>query len=179
MAAWFGLWQARKPTGRSRWAAPSVAAARRVVTIALMASVANIGGEITHPEIMSQGEHRRPPSARWRQRLFEARRSACYQFHASERVARRSRRSTSSASVCCSASCWSATCASWASCGTLPTSTSTGCCRGRVGASSSTPVTGMLFFVGQAFQYIDNPAFPSEGPVHAAGWRQRPLPDDV
>ena len=43
VAAWFGLWQARKPTGRSKWALPSVLLLS-VITIALMANVANIGG---------------------------------------------------------------------------------------------------------------------------------------
>jgi uncharacterized membrane protein len=55
VVAWFGLWQARKPSGTARWAAPTVLALS-VVTVALMASAANLGGEITHPEILSPGE---------------------------------------------------------------------------------------------------------------------------
>src|SRR4029079_5695379 len=54
VAAWFGLWQARKPIGRSKWAVPSVLLLS-VITIALMANAANIGGEITHPEILAPG----------------------------------------------------------------------------------------------------------------------------
>ena len=54
VVAWFGLWQGRKPTGTARWSAPAVLALG-VVTVALMASAANLGGEITHPEIMSAG----------------------------------------------------------------------------------------------------------------------------
>jgi uncharacterized membrane protein len=55
VVAWFGLWQSRKPSGTARWSAPAVLALA-VVTVALMASAANLGGEITHPEIMSPGE---------------------------------------------------------------------------------------------------------------------------
>jgi uncharacterized membrane protein len=54
VVAWFGLWQGRKPTGTARWSAPAVLALA-VVTVALMASAANLGGEITHPEIMPAG----------------------------------------------------------------------------------------------------------------------------
>jgi len=54
VVAWFGLWQGRKPTGTARWSAPTVLALG-VVTVALMASAANLGGEITHPEIMPAG----------------------------------------------------------------------------------------------------------------------------
>ncbi len=54
VVAWFGLWQGRKPTGTARWSASAVLALA-VVTVALMASAANLGGEITHPEIMPAG----------------------------------------------------------------------------------------------------------------------------
>jgi hypothetical protein len=53
--AWFGLWQARKPSAAAGWNAP-VVLLLSVVTIGLMASAANIGGEISHPEIMAAGE---------------------------------------------------------------------------------------------------------------------------
>ena len=55
VVAWFGLWQGRKPTGASRWNAP-VVLLLATVTVGLMASAANIGGQISHPEIMSPGE---------------------------------------------------------------------------------------------------------------------------
>ena len=55
VVAWFGLWQARKPSAAAGWNAP-VVLLLSVVTIGLMASAANIGGEISHPEIMSAGE---------------------------------------------------------------------------------------------------------------------------
>ena len=53
--AWFGLWQGRKPTGTARWNAP-VVLLLATVSLGLMASAANIGGQITHPEIMALGE---------------------------------------------------------------------------------------------------------------------------
>ena len=55
VVAWFGLWQARKPTRRAGWNAP-VVLLLSVVTIGLMAGAANVGGQITHPEIVSPGE---------------------------------------------------------------------------------------------------------------------------
>jgi uncharacterized membrane protein len=55
VVAWFGLWQARNRSAAAGWNA-SVVLLLSVVTIGLMASAANIGGEISHPEIMSAGE---------------------------------------------------------------------------------------------------------------------------
>jgi uncharacterized membrane protein len=55
VVAWFGLWQARRPSGRARWNVPMVLLLS-TVTIVLMANAANIGGEITHPEILHPGE---------------------------------------------------------------------------------------------------------------------------
>ena len=53
--AWFGLWQAQRPTRAARRTTGAVVLSS-VVTIALMASAANIGGKISHPEIMAPGE---------------------------------------------------------------------------------------------------------------------------
>src|SRR2546427_1510668 len=55
VVAWFGLWQARKPSAAAGWNAP-VLLLPSVGTLGLMASAANLGGEISHPEIMSAGE---------------------------------------------------------------------------------------------------------------------------
>ena len=55
VVAWFGLWQARKRSAAAGWNAP-VVLLLSAVTIGLMAAAANIGGEISHPEIMSAGE---------------------------------------------------------------------------------------------------------------------------
>ena len=55
VTAWLGLWQARRPSGRTRWNAP-VVVILSAVSLGLMASAANIGGEIAHPEIMAAGE---------------------------------------------------------------------------------------------------------------------------
>ena len=54
VVAWFGLWQRRKPTGMAPWSAPAVLVLA-VITVGLMASAANVGGEISHPEIASPG----------------------------------------------------------------------------------------------------------------------------
>ena len=55
VAAWFGLWQATSRPAPRDGTRPSVLLLA-TVTIGLMASAANIGGEITHPEIMAPGE---------------------------------------------------------------------------------------------------------------------------
>jgi len=53
--AWFGLWEARRPKGPSRWNGPAVLLLATVTTV-LMASASTIGGEITHPEIIAPGQ---------------------------------------------------------------------------------------------------------------------------
>lgn len=55
VVAWFGLWAGKKRTGSPSWNAP-VVLLLATVTIGLMASAANIGGQISHPEIMASGE---------------------------------------------------------------------------------------------------------------------------
>ena len=55
VVAWFGIWQARRPSGSARWTTPAVLLLS-VVTIVVMASAANIGGKISHPEIVVAGE---------------------------------------------------------------------------------------------------------------------------
>ncbi len=55
VVAWFGLWRARRPAGAAGWYAGLVLLLS-TITIGLMASAANIGGEISHPEIMAAGE---------------------------------------------------------------------------------------------------------------------------
>jgi hypothetical protein len=55
VVAWFGLWQARKASAPAGWNAP-VVLLLAAITVGLMASAANIGGQISHPEIMSAGE---------------------------------------------------------------------------------------------------------------------------
>ena len=55
IVAWFGLWQARKPSGSAGWNAPAVLLLG-ALTIGLMTSASNIGGQISHPEIMAPGQ---------------------------------------------------------------------------------------------------------------------------
>jgi uncharacterized membrane protein len=55
VAAWFGLWDDRQRSAPRGWSTP-VVFLLSVVTIGLMANAAYIGGEISHPEIMSPGE---------------------------------------------------------------------------------------------------------------------------
>lgn len=53
--AWFALWRYRTPKGPAVWA-PRAVLVLALVTLVLMAGVANVGGEISHPEILSPGE---------------------------------------------------------------------------------------------------------------------------
>lgn len=157
VAAWFGLWQARKPGGRSRWAAPSVLLLS-IITLVLMANAANIGGEITHPEILAPGEQ---PAAAIGALAPPSLRSAAiryYQFH--------------------HPNAWPTLEAlHFIGLSLLFGVVLVGNLR-ILGFMRNAPfvdihrllpwgvlgfvinaVTGMLFFVGQAFQYIDNVAF--------------------
>ena len=52
VVALFGLWRARRPSPRARGYTPAVLLLA-IVTVAQMASAANVGGEIRHPEILS------------------------------------------------------------------------------------------------------------------------------
>jgi uncharacterized membrane protein len=157
VAAWFGLWQARKPRGRSKWVVPSVLLLS-VVTISLMANAANIGGEITHPEILAPGQQ---PAAAVGALAPASLRSAAiryYQFH--------------------HPNAWPTLEAlHFIGLSLLFGVVLVGNLR-ILGFMRNAPfidihrllpwgvlgfvinsVTGMLFFVGQAFQYIDNVAF--------------------
>ena len=80
VAAWFGLWQARKPGGRSGWASPTVLLLS-VITIALMANAANIGGEILHPEILAPGTHPSVTSGALAPYALRGAAVRYYQFH--------------------------------------------------------------------------------------------------
>jgi hypothetical protein len=154
VAAWFGLWQARRPSGRARWNAP-VVVILSAVSLGLMASAANIGGEIIHPEIMAAGE---APMGTLAPAVFETTSIARFQFTrpwawpmleavhfiglsllfgivlvGNLRILglMRNARFVDVHRLL-----------PWGVWGFVINS-----------------VTGMLFFVGQAFQYIDNPAF--------------------
>ncbi len=155
VAAWFGLWQARKPTGRSKWALPSVLLLS-VITIALMANVANIGGEITHPEIISEGQ----PSASIGALAPAALRSAAiryYQFHHPNAWPTLEALHFIGLSLLFGV----VLVGNLRILGFMRTAPYVDIHRllpWGVWGFVINSVTGMLFFVGQAFQYIDNPA---------------------
>jgi uncharacterized membrane protein len=52
--AWLGLWQFRRMARPASWISPAVLLLT-TVTIVLMASAANVGGEIRHPEVVPDG----------------------------------------------------------------------------------------------------------------------------
>jgi len=157
VAAWFGLWQARKPGGRSKWASPTVLLLS-VITIALMANAANIGGEITHPEILAPGTRPSATSGALAPYALRGAQVRYYQFH--------------------HPNAWPTLEAlHFIGLSLLFGVVLVGNLR-ILGFMRNAPfidihrllpwgvlgfvinsVTGMLFFVGQAFQYIDNVAF--------------------
>ena len=57
MAAWFGLWQIRR-IGRSTSMTNNLVLVFAIISLALMANAAEIGGEIRHPEILEAGATR-------------------------------------------------------------------------------------------------------------------------
>ncbi len=156
VAAWYGLWSARRRTS-SGARHTAVVLLLSVVTIGLMAGAANVGGEIRHPEIVAGTEAAATEgllAPRWLASDFVTR----YQYR--------------------HPSAWK----------TLETIHFMGLCLlfGVVVAGNlrllgwmraaplegfhrllpwgvwgfvANAVTGMLFFIGQAFQYIENPAF--------------------
>ena len=157
VAAWFGLWQARKPAGRSKWAAPSVLLLS-AITMTLMANASNIGGEITHPEILSPGQ---TPSAAVGALAPASLRSAAiryYQFHHPNAWPELEALHFIGLSLLFGV----VLVGNLRILGFMRNAPFVDIHRllpwGVLGFVINS-VTGMLFFVGQAFQYIDNPAF--------------------
>jgi hypothetical protein len=128
-----------------------------VITIALMANVANIGGEITHPEIVSQGQ----PSASIGALAPAALRSAAiryYQFHHPNAWPTLEALHFIGLSLLFGV----VLVGNLRILGFMRTAPYVDIHRllpWGVWGFVINSVTGMLFFVGQAFQYIDNPAF--------------------
>ena len=157
VAAWFGLWQSRKPAGRGKWAAPSVLLLS-VITIALMANASNIGGEITHPEILAPGQQASATTGALAPAALKGAAIRYYQFHHPNAWPTLEALHFIGLSLLFGV----------VLVGNLRI---LGFMRGApffdihrllpwgVLGFVINSVTGMLFFVGQAFQYIDNPAF--------------------
>jgi uncharacterized membrane protein len=156
VVAWYGLWRGRRPLGRPRWNS-GVVLLLAVITIALMGSAANLGGQITHPEIMS-GQEAPQTAGSLAPAFFKSPAIATFEFNTpwvwpmlevlhfiglcalmgvvlvgNLRILGLMR-TTSLAAI--------HQLLPWGVCAFVVNS-----------------VTGMLFFIGQAFQYIDNPSF--------------------
>lgn len=156
VVAWFGLWQGRKPGRRSGWAAPAVLALA-VVTIALMASAANLGGEITHPEILAEGQASGTNGV-LAPAVLRSQWIARYQF--THPMAWPTLEALHFIGLCLLfgvALLGNLRILGWmrnAPFGDIHRMLPWG-----VWGFVINSVTGMLFFIGQAFQYIDNPSF--------------------
>lgn len=154
VVAWFGLWQGRTPGGRARWAAPAVLGLA-VITIVLMASAATVGGEITHPEILAEGQ---TPGGMLAPAFLRSGFIARYQFRHPN--AWPSLEALHFIGLCLLFGVVLA--GNLRILGFMRTAPFVDVHRmlpwGVLGFVINS-VTGMLFFIGQAFQYIDNPAF--------------------
>jgi uncharacterized membrane protein len=156
IVAWYGLWKGRRPSGRPRWTS-AVVLLLAVLTIALMGSAANLGGQITHPEIVS-GEQAAETTGSLAPEIFKTPIIATFEFNTpwfwpmlevlhfiglsvlmgvvlvgNLRILGLMR--TTSLAAIHQLLPWGL----W--------------------AFVINSVTGMLFFIGQAFQYVDNPSF--------------------
>jgi uncharacterized membrane protein len=156
VVAWFGLWQGRKPTGTGRWSAPAVLALA-VVTVALMASAANLGGEITHPEIVPPGETQ-PGAGALAPAVLKSAFIAKYQF--THPMAWPTLEALHFIGL--SLLFGVVIVGNLRILGLMRNAAFVDIHRllpWGVWGFVLNSVTGMLFFIGQAFQYVDNPAF--------------------
>jgi uncharacterized membrane protein len=157
VAAWFALWQARKLAGRSRWATSSVLLLS-VIAIALMANASTIGGEITHPEILAPGQQALAATGALAPAALEGAAIRYYQFHHPNAWPELEALHFIGLSLLFGV----VLVGNLRILGFMRTAPFIDIHRllpwGVLGFVINS-VTGMLFFVGQAFQYIDNPAF--------------------
>src|SRR6185503_6874299 len=157
IVAWYGLWYSRKGASMG----PRITAAAvllSVITIGLMASAANVGGEIHHPEILSDPK---APIAtegilapRWLASEFITK----YQY--SHPWAWKTLETIHFIGLCLLFGV--VLVANMRLLGWLRNAPLEGFHRllpWGVWGFVANSVTGMLFFIGQAFQYIENPAF--------------------
>jgi uncharacterized membrane protein len=153
VVAWFGLWRNRRPGGAT-WHVPAVVVLS-VVTIGLVAGAANIGGEISHPEILAGGQ---APSGTVAPEWLESARIARYQF--SHPWAWPTLEAIHFIGL--SLLFGIVLLGNLRILGLLRTAAFFDIHRllpWGVWGFVLNSVTGMLFFIGQAFQYIDNPSF--------------------
>lgn len=157
VVAWFGLWRSRRDqVTRSRNTATVLLLS--AITIGLMASAANVGGEIRHPEILSSPE---APSAtegllapRWLASDFITN----YQYD--HPWAWKTLETIHFMGLCLLFGV--VLVGNLRLLGWMPTAPLEGFHRllpWGVWGFVVNSVTGMMFFIGQAFQYIENPAF--------------------
>jgi hypothetical protein len=157
IVAWYGLWSSRTRASMG----PRITAAAvllSAVTIGLMASAANVGGEIRHPEILT--DPKTPISTegilapRWLASEFITK----YQY--SHPWAWKSLETIHFMGLCLLFGV--VLVANLRLLGWMRTAPLAGFHRllpWGVWGFVANSVTGMLFFIGQAFQYIENPAF--------------------
>jgi hypothetical protein len=157
VVAWYGLWSSRRRTA----VGPRITAAVVVlsaVTLGLMGNAANIGGEIRHPEMLSEPETAVPTAGiaapRWLSSEFITR----YQYNHPWAWMRLE--TIHFIGLCLLFGIVLVT--NLRLLGAMraaPLEGFHGLLPWAVWGFVANSVTGMLFFIGQAFQYIENPAF--------------------
>jgi uncharacterized membrane protein len=154
VAAWFGLYSAHR--GRLTRAHTTAMLVLSFATIGVMTGVANIGGYIRHPEILASPAA--VPTSLFAPAWLDSTFITQYQYdHA---WAWKSLESLHFMGLCLLFGV--VTVVNMRLLGWLPNAPLDGMRKllpwGVLGFGANT-VTGMLFFIGQAFQYIENPAF--------------------
>src|SRR5262245_50371079 len=157
VVAWYGLWCSRRRASMG----PRITAAAvllSAVTIGLMASAANVGGEIHHPEILTDPDLPISPEGILAPRWLASEFITKYQY--SHPWAWKSLETIHFMGLCLLFGV--VLVANLGLLGWMRNAPLEGFHRllpWGVWGFVANSVTGMLFFIGQAFQYIENPAF--------------------
>jgi uncharacterized membrane protein len=157
VVAWYGLWCSRRPASMG----PRITAATvllSAVTIGLMAGAANVGGEIHHPEILSAPEAAISTEGILAPRWLSSEFITKYQY--SHPWAWKTLETIHFIGLCLLFGV--VLVANLRLLGWMRNAPLEGFHRmlpWGVWGFVANSVTGMLFFIGQAFQYIENPAF--------------------
>ena len=157
LVSWYGLWYSRRGTSAGRRNSAAVLLFS-IVTIGLMASAADVGGEIRHPEVVSNSEAASATEGllapRWLASDFITR----YQYR--HPWAWKTLETIHFMGLCLLFGV--VLVANMRLLGWMRTAPLEGFHRllpWGVWGFVANAVTGMMFFIGQAFQYIENPAF--------------------
>jgi uncharacterized membrane protein len=157
IVAWYGLWYQRRRTSSSARNTAAVLLLS-IVTVGLMARAANVGGEIRHPEVLSSAEQARATEGLLAPRWLASDFITKYQYN--HPWAWKTLETIHFIGLCLLFGV--VVVANLRLLGTMRDAPLEGfhaLLPWGVWGFVANSVTGMMFFIGQAFQYIENPAF--------------------